>query len=302
MTLELPSRPALLRPSPRMPSPVPPRSRLSAVPSTLAIPLAARAHGGQRHPALEVDDAHAAQALVLLGDDGRRWLDDDVTVFGVLVRTGLFRELARDFFRRHPGALGASLGCGLADYFQWLDNGRNRWLDADLPEVMALRAQLPLPPSRRRQARCVDLGAPDWWERLGLPDGEEAEPVLLICEGVLMYLPPRQVQALLRRFGERAPSGSQLVFDAMSWLAPGHADLNPSVRQTGAQFRWGLSRLRELTAPHPRLRLLSQHSVMEGYGFPYAQLGPLFRWTWGVPLYALYRLEAVAPDAGLPEL
>ncbi|WP_119155169.1 class I SAM-dependent methyltransferase [Caldimonas tepidiphila] len=286
----------------RQRSEAPPQSylvpTLSAVPSTLAIPLAARAWGGRRFPALDVHDGHAADALALLGDDGRRWLDDEVTVFGVLVRTALFREQARAFFARHPQGLGVSLGCGLADYFQWLDNGRNHWIDADLPEVVALRSRLALPECRRRRCRPVDLTDCDWWDRLGLASGPGAPPVLLICEGVLMYLQPEQVQALLRCFGERAPEGSQLVLDAMSWLAPGHAELNPSVRQTGAQFTWGLSRLAELTEPHPRLRLGWQYSVMEDYGFPYAQLGPLFRWFWGVPLYALYRIEA--REAGLP--
>lgn len=275
---------------------------LGAVPSTLAIPLAARARGASLYPELDVRDAHAARGLELLHDDGRRWLSDELTMYGVLVRTALFRDLARDFFARHPDALGASLGCGLADYFQWLDTGRNRWLDADLPEVVALRSRLALPACARRGTRTVDLTDDGWWDRLGLPATRDAPPVLLICEGVLMYLPPPRVRALLRRFGERAPAGSQLIVDAMSWIAPGCAGFSPSVRQTGAQFLWGLGRLGELTEPHPRLHLASQHGVLEGYGFPYDQIGPLFRWMWGVPLYALYRLEA--GDAGegrLPE-
>lgn len=287
----------------RRPAPNPTRSAaprhdvpaLSPVPSTLAIPLTARACGARLYPALDVHDAHAADALALLRDDGRRWLRDELTMFGVLVRTALFRDLARAFFAGHPQALGASLGCGLADYFQWLDNGCNRWVDADLPEVIALRSRLALPACPRRSIRAVDLTDTDWWERLGLPAARDAAPVLLICEGVLMYFEPAQVRALLRCFGERAPAGSQLIIDAMSWIAPGCAEFNPSVRQTGAQFRWGLSRLAELTEPHARLRLVSQHGVLDGYGFPYAQFAPLFRWVWGVPLYGIYRLEAADP-------
>lgn len=300
MTLEILQTPVSLPQDAGMPQRSAPA--LSAVPSTLAIPLAARAYGGTLYPALDPGDAHAARALALLGDEGHHWLSDEATVFGILVRTGLLRAQARAFFERHPCALGASLGCGLSDYFQWLDTGCNRWLDADLPEVIALRERLQLPPAARRRLCAVDLCEPDWWERLGLPCGGDAPPLLLICEGVLMYLQPRQVQALLRCFGEHAPTGSLLLLDAMSWIAPGHAEFNPSVRRTGAQFHWGLRRLGELTAPHPRLRLRSQHSVMEGYGFPYAQWGPLFRWLWGVPLYGLYGLEAGPPAPECPEL
>lgn len=265
---------------------------LPAVPSTLRIPLAARALGDALFPAVAVGDAQAARLLAALGDDGSQWLQDRASVYGVLARTRYLRSLARQFLQAHPGARVVNLGCGLSDYGQWLDNGRMRMTDADLPEVMALRRQLLPAPGERHEMRDVDLSRPGWWDALALPQRPTGQPVFLFCEGVLMYLGPEQVQQVLRTFGERAPAGSLLAFDALCWLAQGRAVLHASVGRTAAQFTWGPRRRQELVAPHQRLRLVGHQHVMSGYGWPVAATEQLFEAFWGLPFYALYILCA----------
>ena len=263
---------------------------LEGVPSTLLIPLAARAFGDAMFPATAVNDAYAAAAVRGLNADVRHFLADRPSVYGVLSRTRIFRDLAGAFFRRFPHALGANLGCGMASYFQWLDQQSNCWLDADLPEVMALRrAVLPAGGERLHEAE-VDLRQPGWWDRLGLPQQRSEGPVLLILEGVLMYLQQAQVQRLLHEFGERAPAGSELLCDTLCWLAVGGAALHPSVGQTNTQFCWGPRHLAEFTDPHPRLALQSEHAVMEGYDLWLALFYPGFKALYGVPVYGVTRL------------
>lgn len=266
-------------------------SDLNAVASTLLLPLAARAHGDAMFPAQALGDASAGRILRTLGSDVSTCLADRASVYGVLARTRILRELAQQFFHRSPQSIGVSLGAGLGHYFQWLDRGSNRWIDADLPEVTALRERLLPGIDEGRMNVAVDLRQPGWWQRLGLPSrqawGLQEPPVLLICEGVLMTLEPAQVQAVLREVGNNAPPGSQLLFDAMCWLPVGRAQRHPSVRHTGAQFRWGPRHWRELTAPHHRLRLDGEHRVMADYGWPYTLIDPGFRLAFGVPLYAI---------------
>ena len=264
---------------------------LDAVPSTLLIPLAARALGDAMFPAKAVHDVYAAQALRSLDTDVSLFLDDRISVYGVLSRTRIFCDLARHFFSRFPDALGVNLGCGLSHYFQWLDQHTNHWLDADLPQVLALRKQLlPAGGKRLRHAE-VDISQPGWWARLKLPRQRDGVPVLLICEGVLMYLEPAQVQSVLREFGENAPVGSELLCDTLCWMAVGCAALHPSVRHTQAQFRWGPRRLADFTAPHPRLVVRSEHAVTEGYDFSLSLIEASFRALYGVQMYGITRLE-----------
>lgn len=264
---------------------------LNAVPSTLLIPLAARALGDAMFPAKAVHDVYAAQALRSLDTDVSLFLDDRISVYGVLSRTRIFCDLARHFFSRFPDALGVNLGCGLSHYFQWLDQHTNHWLDADLPQVMALRKQLLPAGGKRLRYAEVDISQPGWWARLKLPRQRDGVPVLLICEGVLMYLEPAQVQSVLREFGENAPAGSELLCDTLCWMAVGCAALHPSVRHTQAQFRWGPRRLADFTAPHPRLVVRSEHAVTEGYDFSLSLIEASFRALYGVQMYGITRLE-----------
>ena len=268
-------------------------SHLHAVPSTLLIPLAARAHGGRYIPWLACHDTVARGLLGHLGADVQAWLDDQFTVLNVLWRTRAIKEVAQAFFAAHPQGTGANLGCGLSHYFQWLDTGANHWLDADLPEVMALRTPL-LPPCcpRVRHAE-VDITRPGWWRLLGLPhvhDGPGTQPVLIVCEGVLMYLEPAQVQAVLREFACCAPPGSRMVLDVLTRWAVGHAGSHPSVGPTGAEFRWGVGCMSELAGAHPRLALLREQSVSECYGWLGIALEALWMPWLGAPLYGMATL------------
>lgn len=275
------------------------QARLHTVPSTLLIPLAARARGDGYFPWLACEDVAAPQVLDRLGANVDALLDDLPTVLNVLWRTRAIQQAGRSFFQAHPRSAGVSLGCGLSHHFQWLDNGGNQWLDADLPEVAALRAQLlPVRCPRTRQAS-VDITRPGWWQRLRLPhaqDGPQAAPVFIVCEGVLMYLQPAQVQAVLRELAECAPAGSQLVLDVLTHHAVGRAARHASVGPTGAEFRWGVHRMRELADMHPRLSLLREQSVAECYGWP-ALAMELLWWPWlGAPLYGLATLGVGAAE------
>lgn len=284
-------RPALPEVSPEEEAVTGRYAALSAVPSTLRIPLAARAFGDALFPQVAVGDAHAAPMLAALGDDGRQWLNDRPSIYGVLARTRRFRERAAEFLASHPAGHVVNLGCGLSHYFQWLENGQARMTDADLPEALSIRRELLPAVGDRHQLRELDLTASDWWDTLDLPAGHDAPPVFLFCEGVLMYLKPDAVQAVLKTFGECAPLGSSFAFDARCWLAAGRAKQHLSGKHTAAEIHWGPRRLAELTAPHPRLRLVGTHLVMDGYGFPYALMGPTFRAIFGVPFYAVYVLR-----------
>ena len=275
---------------------------LSCVPSTLLIPLAGRAFGDALYPALAVDDVYARRTLEALGEDGQRWLEDRASVWGTLVRTQYVRTLARAFLEQHPQGHVLNLGCGLSQYFQWLDNGRACMTEIDMPEVMALRQRLLPPLNDRHRMVARDLSQPGWWEAAGMDAGGEV-PLFILLEGVSMYLDRAQVRALLRTVGERAPGGSMLVLDALSEVARGPTQWHRSLRHTGACIRWGLHRQEDLQTPHQRLKLAGQFDVMAGYDWSSALGCAGFRFWTGVPFYGLYVLavgggEPASVEAG----
>jgi O-methyltransferase involved in polyketide biosynthesis len=218
-------------------------------------------------------------------------LQDRPSVLSVLWRTQLIKQIGRGFFTHYPRAQGVNLGAGLSDYFQWLNNGHNHWLDMDLEDVVTLRHALLPAHSEAAHDGGIDLTRPGWWQQLPLNGHGKHQPLLLVCEGVLMYLTPTQVRAVLREIGENAPEGSELVCDFMTPLGIGRADLAPSVAGTGAEFLWGARNALEIARLHPRLELLAQHTVAEAYGWAscWTELC-LTPWTGG-PLYGVAHLQ-----------
>jgi len=263
----------------------------SPVQQTLLIPLVARALGGALYPGHACGDMQASRLLQTLDIDSQTYLADRATVLNVLWRTRLIRDLAQDFFAAHPDAWGLNLGCGLSHYFQWLDNGSNTWVDADLPEVMALRKKLLPVQMPRLRAATVDLQTADWWQRLRLPKRALVQPLFVLCEGVLMYFQPDEVRAVLQQFADVAPSGSVLVLDTMARCAVGQARWHPSVGHTQAQFHWGIGQMQELTACHPRLQLRQSHSVAPSHGWMGVAMEAMWNpWGQNAPLYGLAEL------------
>ena len=248
-------------------------------------------------PWLPQADEGARRLAAGNGHDATQLLADPLVTLNVLWRTQVLREAARSFFSHHADAIGVNLGCGLSDPFRDLDTGRNRWIDADLPEALHTRRQaMRQAHSTHRSPRCsertVDLREPGWWRALGLPERNHAStPVFVQCEGVMMYLTPQQAHAALHEFAERAPDGSQWAMDVISSLGVGCAALVPSLATSGAQFLWGVRDLDELKAIHPRLELLEAHSIAECWG-PAGLMAQAMYWPWlGAPLYSVVTLS-----------
>lgn len=97
------------------PAPSPPRvaapatAPLHAVPSTLLIPLAARARGDALFPHLACHDTEAQRQLAALNTRVDSYLADYPTVLNILWRTRRVRAAGEAFFARHPLAWGVSV-------------------------------------------------------------------------------------------------------------------------------------------------------------------------------------------------
>lgn len=218
-----------------------------------------------------------------------------LVAMNVTWRTRLIQQIGKTFFRRHPDSMGINLGAGLTDYFPSLSNGHNRWLDVDLKPVINLRrALLPAHGHMARMGR-IDLTQPGWWQRLQLTDEASKQPLLLVCEEVLMYLTPAQVKAVLREIGENAHEGTQLVCDFMTPSGISHAALKPEVHHAGKPLLWGAKNGLELARMHPRLELLAQHTSAEVYG-PITCMAEMCMSPWtGGPLCGVAHLLITEP-------
>jgi O-methyltransferase involved in polyketide biosynthesis len=67
----------------------------------------------------------------------------------------------------------------------------------------------------------------------------QGRPVLVIAEGLLMYLKEEEARALILKLQGTFPE-CEMVFDAYSTLTARNANKHPSIKKTGAVIRWGI--------------------------------------------------------------
>ncbi|MFJ9773001.1 class I SAM-dependent methyltransferase [Kitasatospora sp. NPDC101157] len=124
------------------------------------------------------------------------------------LRVACFDREVSDFLAREPRGTVVCLGDGLETQYWRVDNGRAHWLSVDLPEMVALREKL-LPPGPRQRYLAADATDLGWADEV-----DHDREVLLCAQGLLLYLPPARVRALIADCAERFPGGS-LVLDAV---------------------------------------------------------------------------------------
>jgi methyltransferase (TIGR00027 family) len=238
--------------------------RWGSVEWTMLCTLYLRAYDSRSAQPVLADSAAAAAVERIDYDFGRmeRKFRPSSNRFLVALRAKQLDEWAADFLDRHPEAVVLHLGCGLDSraYRLELPPGA-RWFDLDVPEVIALRRRV-----YAETERCRTIGAsvtdPGWLE--GIPTDR---PVLVIAEGLLMYLAASDVRELLRRITDRFPGG-ELLFDGVS---PLHTRL---VRL----FRWGLRDGRDVEGWNAGLTYVAGSSVLaQGPRVPVRSVRVLYR-------------------------
>jgi O-methyltransferase involved in polyketide biosynthesis len=226
------------------------------------------------HPIL--GDHFAARDVARIDYDFRRIhrrVFPALNQFGVALRGVQFDAWITDYLNGHPDAVVLHLGCGVHSRpFRLAVPDRVRWFDVDLPRVIALRRQLY---SESETYRMVGSSVTDPGWRDELPTGG---PVLVVAEGLLMYLSPADITELLHRLVDRFDTGELLADFLSNW----------SPRLSGL-IKWGTRDGREITRWDARLRLIEDSSVVAGFDkIPLSRQRLLYRMAYAMPALRNY--------------
>jgi O-methyltransferase involved in polyketide biosynthesis len=184
---------------------------LEGVPETLLWNLYQRSVEAGRPGRRVLDDPRSVELVERIDYPFERFGGDGMSQWHALRVACLDGEVRR-FLAAHPGGTVVALGEGLETQFWRVDDGLVHWLTVDLPETVALRDRLlPEDPPRRRTVACSALDL-RWMDELDA--GTQPQDVLVTAQGLLMYLPPREVRRLIAACAERFPGGS-FLFDAL---------------------------------------------------------------------------------------
>jgi len=228
--------------------------RLGTVQETLLIPLYGRAVENRKEDAA-LRDARAEEIVASIDYDFTRF-ENLPSLVGTVLRTSLFDRWVTDFLAENPTGTVVELGTGLNTRYERVDNGRARWFDLDLPDVIELRRTLFTDtPSRTMIAASVTDSA--WADSIATGS---TGPYLFAAEAVLPFLEEQDVRHVVDLIADRFP-GSLLALDTAGPGIVGAQDEHDALSKVEARMRWACADPAELADWRPGSRLLASHRL-----------------------------------------
>jgi len=191
---------------------------------------------------------------------------DKRMVVHIAIRAKRYDEYVTEFLKSSPDGVVVNIGCGLDSRFLRIDNGRVRFYDLDLPDVIGIKRRFFEETDRYHliPSSVLDYG---WMAPLlQACDG----PFLFVAEGVFMYLHREDVKSLVLELQSRFP-GSELVCEVFNdlWLKGALKGIvNFKMRKElhlgkDATFHFGIRESREMEAWNPGITFLDDWSYFD---------------------------------------
>ena len=206
-------------------------------------------------------DGFAKEAVGRIDYDWRKLGIADRWTPLVTVRTAQYDIWASQFLAVHQHATVVHLGCGLDSRVFRLDPGPGvEWYDVDYPAVIALREKL-FPTRPRYHLVATSATDPSWLDRIPAD-----RPVLLLAEGISMYLTEGEGVALLQHVVDRFRSG-ELQIDFYNWLAIRSQKTHKLQRQSGSTLYWAVNSPADVLSRVSGVRLLTAVTFFDATTF-----------------------------------
>ena len=215
--------------------------KLTGVPETLLVPLWARAIE-TKHPDPIVKDEKAVQIMDQIDYDFSKFKNQEPTQVSVAVRTEILDNATNAFIDKYPTATIINIGCGLDTRFLRVDNGQIIWYDLDLPEVISIRKQF-FSESGRHKMIAKSVFDYSW-----IDDINANEHILIIAEGILMYLTEQEVKDIMSKLADAFKEAEMLLETTPASLVKQNEkqDLIKDQYQIEARLQWGIKKGKDI--------------------------------------------------------
>jgi O-methyltransferase involved in polyketide biosynthesis len=137
------------------------------------------------------------------------------------------------------------------------------WYDVDYPAVIALREKV-YPTRPNYHLIATSATDPTWLDQI-----PQDRPVLLLAEGISMYLTEVEGVALLRRIVDSFPSG-ELQIDFFNWVGIRSQKMQTLVRRSGSTLHWAVNGPQDILNRVVGVRLLIAVTFFDASTFSWA--------------------------------
>ena len=237
------------------------RLNLGDIQKTLFLPLWGRALESNKERPRLIDDT-AVRIIDQIDFDFTKAAEnlDDLTKIAWIQRSLISDRVIRQFLAHDPNGTVVNIGCGLDTTYTRVDNGKLRWFDLDLPEVIELRAKF-IEESERRTCMSSSFLDTAWFDQI-----EVESNVIFLSAGVFYYFTEDQIKSFMLQLLDRFP-GSEIVFDVASEVGVKIANkkvIESSGLDESSYLKWGLNRKEDILSWDSRISLIGKYSYYRG--------------------------------------
>lgn len=247
--------------------------KMQGVPETMLQTLYARA-AYSRQKGAKFHDDKAVDIVSRMDYDFSSASKDSMMSKGVIARTLLLDSMAGDFLRENPRGTVVNIACGLdTRVYRLHASSAVRWYNLDLPETIEVRRMFL---KEDGHISMIARSAMDegWADEIEETDGR----VLVIIEGLVMYLSEQDVKKILSIISGRFDS-AEVIMEVMNpWIVKNVKE--KSIEKTRAKFTWGIKSGRELACIAPEYRWVRDVSLVEGMKI----IMPIYRLFGWIPM------------------
>ncbi len=231
--------------------------KLGAVQETLLIPLLGRARETAKSKGL-LKDPKAVEMVEAIDYDFSKW-EKKRSLSGSCVRTVMFDQRVQTFLHEHPEGTIVEIGCGLNTRFERIDNGRARWFEFDLPDVIEIRRRF-FNDTERRTMMAASVMDEEWVEPVKATGG----PFCLVSEAAIIYLDKPDVQKVTAALTRHFPGALLLMDTCGRWMVENQGR-HDSMKHLSKDswFRWICDDPAELEGWDPPLSLETTQTFMD---------------------------------------
>lgn len=230
------------------------------VEETLLLPLWGRAYETQKAKPRLIDEKAVEIIDKLDYDFSEIEKTQYMSQHGWVARCLHFDKMVSDFIKKHPEATIVNIGCGMDTTFNRIDNGKIKFYELDLPDVIKLRKHFFQDTDRHESISSSFLDT-EYFKQIEVKDG-----LLFLAGGVFMYFSEDEIKTFFKQLADHFKQ-CDLYFDALSLKALKTAKkqvLKKGGMNMSMDSGWGLKSAKEIESWDKRIKLMEVKPLYKG--------------------------------------
>lgn len=230
---------------------------ISGVPETMLQTMYARAKETKK-PNAVICDNKAVEIVEKLDYDFALADKDFAMGAGVIARTIILDKLVSQFLINHKNAVVVNIACGLDTRCYRNEGKYARWYNIDLQDTMSVRERFMEEKGPYIYQIVESATSSSWLHHIEYTD----EPVLVIIEGLTMYLSEEDVKKIFTLISAKFSKVTVFVEIMNPFIVKNIKE--KSIDKSDAKFTFGVKNGKALADMLPFFSYLEEHSLAEG--------------------------------------